>query len=78
LIYSLTLWRLPSHDRALERIRNLQNPTFVRDRINKREAITTTEVTHLALDGGEIASLNFNNVVATQNVNYVSIKRGFQ
>jgi hypothetical protein len=37
--------------------------------------MTTTKVTHFALDGGEIPGLNLNDLVATQNVNNVSIKR---
>ena len=62
----------------MKRTSNPQNPTFVRHRINKRDAITTTKVTHFALDGGEIPSLNLNDVIATENVNDVSIKREFQ
>ena len=45
------------------------NPTFA-----GRDAMTTTKVTHFAIDGGEIPSLNLNDLIATQNVNNVSIK----
>src|SRR5262249_19212513 len=76
-IHSLTLWRLATCDRAW-RTRNLQNPTFVGYRINQCDTIATTQVTHFALDGGEIPGLNLNDVIATQNVNNISIKREFQ
>ena len=53
-----------------------QNPTLVGYRINQRDAITTTKVAHFALDGGEIAGLNLNDLVAAQNVDNVKSMRG--